>query len=168
MFNMLLYFAEIFAKRVRNGGEKSVHQKNPSSQNVCFFHSPKTYFLGFLPWLKLDLQIYNSQKLASIVQFTNKFHLIKYLFSYFLKFSIKCQMQCCIARNFSWKLLDEMNVNVEKFLLQHITDFELVLPLKNSKKFKLNRSLFFSDNSWKIHVFLNIYIYIYWKTGYVW
>ena len=33
------------------------------------------------------------------------------------------------------------NVNIKKFLLRHITDFELVLHLKNSKKFKLNLSL---------------------------
>ena len=33
------------------------------------------------------------------------------------------------------------NVNIKKFLLRHITDFELVLHLKNSKKFKSNLSL---------------------------
>ena len=33
------------------------------------------------------------------------------------------------------------NVNIKKFLLRHITDFELELHLKNSKKFKLNLSL---------------------------
>ena len=55
---------------------------------------------------------------------------------------------CCIARNFSRKTLDKINVNVKKLLLRQITDFELVLHLKNSKKFKLNLSLFFQRKWW--------------------
>ena len=55
-------------------------------------------------------------------------------------------MWCCIERKFSRKTLDEINVNVKKLLLRHITDFELVLHLKNSKKFKLTLSLIFSKN----------------------
>ena len=60
------------------------------------------------------------------------------------KFSHFLRLLCCIVRNFSWKTLEEINVNVKRFLLWHITDFELVLHLKNSKKFKLNLTLIFS------------------------
>ena len=31
-------------------------------------------------------------------------------------------MQCCMAKNVSRKTLDEINVNVKKFLLRHITE----------------------------------------------
>ena len=48
------------------------------------------------------------------------------------------------------------NVNIKKFLSQHITDFELVMYLQNSKKIKLNlnlngRALFFPC-IWNIHL----------------
>ena len=48
--------------------------------------------------------------------------------------------------NLSLKALDKINVNVKKFLLRQISDFELVLHIKNYKKCKLNLSLFYSKN----------------------
>ena len=42
------------------------------------------------------------------------------------------------------------NVNIKTFLLRHITEFELVLHLENSKKFKSNLSL--NDRALFFHV----------------
>ena len=75
---------------------------------------------------------------------------------------------CCIARNFSRKTLDKINVNVKKFLLRQITDFELVLHLKNSKKFKLNLSLFFSENDGALFFPCILDIHLEKLTGHVW
>ena len=53
--------------------------KNSKESNVWFFLPSTTYYLWFLPWLKLDLQTCNSQRLASVTQSTNKFHYLSHL-----------------------------------------------------------------------------------------
>ena len=80
MFNILLYFVEIFPKMVINREKKRASKRSKES-NVWFFLPSVTYSLRFLPWLKLDLQTGNDQRLTSVAQSKNKFHLTKYLFS---------------------------------------------------------------------------------------
>ena len=99
---MLLYFVEVFTKMVKNCGKKRP-SKRSKELNICFFLPPTTYSLGFLRWLKLDLQTGNDQRLTRVAQSTNKSELLKDLFSYFFKVRVKCRMQCCITRNFSRK-----------------------------------------------------------------
>ena len=112
--NFYVYILQKLSQKWSKIMNKKAGIKKFKEWNVRFFLSPTTFSLGFLPWLKLDIQRCNGQRLTSVMQSTNKFQLTKCIFSYFFKFSIKCQMQCCIARNFSRKSLDEINVNVKK------------------------------------------------------
>ena len=97
------YILQKFSQKWWKIVKKKRASKRSKELNIWFFLPPSTYSLGFLPWLKLDFQTRNGQRLTSVAQSTNKSQLIKYLFSCFFKVRDKCRMQCCIARNFSRK-----------------------------------------------------------------
>ena len=89
---MLLYFAEIFAKWSKIANKK-VGIKKIQGVKCQFFSPSSDIFPGIFTMAETyNGQPYNGQRLTSIVQSTNKIYLIKYLFSYFVNFSVKCQM----------------------------------------------------------------------------
>ena len=57
--------------------KKKADMKKIQGVKCLFFSVSNDIFPGVLPWLKLDLQTCNGQRLTSVEKYTNKFQLTK-------------------------------------------------------------------------------------------
>ena len=128
----------------------------------------KINFFGWFTWKKL------SQFLCLIFLFMFMFSIFMLKLLFFSPSNDKFPGVFTMAEtwsmvgNLSRKALDKINVNVKKFLLRQISDFELVLHIKNYKKCKLNLSLFHSKNFQALFFPCILNIHLEKLIGHVW